>query len=385
MDTAIPSKAVIPQTPQAPLPQASAAEKPAMASATAASAPTHVATTAQVFSSVQAPTPQLPPVQANPALSPQVASLLKPGNEVSLTIVYVLPNPTHVAAKPVSIPELAPNQIMATVTGTGTNGQLILKAGDATLFVKAQASALVGTSVVVSVDKVRSTPLVTLPASDIPVFESLSQALAALEQFSPHVFQYVMMNFLPQPTESLPGALLFLLSAFKHGNLRNWLGEDAVESLKEAGKYEIIDKLTKELGGAGQRAQDTVVGEWRSYPIPLYVNQQLQSLTLYVHGDRDARKDKSAASGVGRIRFLIDMKLSKLGAMQLDGFVQPKKLDMILRSETHLPDGLHHELRTAYLKALDAVGFVGTINFQVGRQHWMVMQKEAVSKQGIVT
>jgi len=48
---------------------------------------------------------------------------------------------------------------------------------------------------------------------------------------------------------------------------------------------------------------------------------------------------------------------------------------MILRSETVLPAGLPHDLRAAYLKALNATGFAGTLNFQVGRQHWMVIQR----------
>jgi hypothetical protein len=312
-----------------------------------------------------------------PQFSPQVASLLTPGNEVSLRVVSILsPN----AEQP---PALAANQIVATVTGTGTNGQLILQSGDATLFVKAQIPATIGTSVIVSVEPVKSAPLMTLPAAEQPGFQALPQALAALEQLSPRVFQNVMMNFLPQPTDALSGALMFLLSAFRKGDVRGWLGGDAVDTLASYGKSSIVGSLSKELSGAGQTAQDAVVGEWRSYPIPLYAHQQFQALTLYVHSDRDARKDKNAASGTGRIRFLIDMRLSKLGAMQVDGFVQPKKLDMILRSENVLPEGLHHELRGAYIKALDAVGYTGTLGFQVGRQHWMVMNRAALK--GIVT
>lgn len=216
----------------------------------------------------------------------------------------------------------------------------------------------------------------TLPPLETPNFQALPQILATLQQIDPAIFQNLMSSFLPQPTDALPGALLFLLSAFKQGNVRGWLGNDAVDSLISAGKSSIIGSLSKELSGAGQPAQDSVVGEWRSYPLPLYAHQQFQALTLYVHGDRDPRKGESAnAPGFGRMRFLIDMRLSRLGAMQVDGFVQPKKLDMILRSETVLPAGLPHDLRAAYLKALNATGFAGTLNFQVGRQHWMVIQR----------
>jgi hypothetical protein len=224
----------------------------------------------------------------------------------------------------------------------------------------------------------------TLPLLDTTNFQALPQAITALAEANPQILQQMMSNALPQPTEYLPGALLFLFSAFKQGNLSGWLGSEVTESLTRLGKFGILNSLTKELSSAGGPAQDAVVGEWRSFPIPLYAQQQFQALTLYVHNDRDARKDKAGGTAeTGKIRFLIDMRLSKLGAMQIDGFVQQKKLDMILRSEGALPAGLHSELRTAYIKALGAVGYTGTLNFQVGRQYWMAMQQPPTP--GIVT
>jgi hypothetical protein len=272
--------------------------------------------------------------------------------------------------------------VAATVRGTGTEGQLILQSEDKAFFIKAPVSAPPGSTIILAIDEPKPEPLVTLPHARDLNFQALPQALAALEQISPHIFNNVMTNFLPQPSESLGGALMFLLSAFKQGDLSSWLGGSAVETLKTAGKHSLVGSLSKELNA--QPSQDPVVGEWRTYPIPLFAHQQFESLTLHVHSDRDARKDKSGKEkAVGKIRFLIDMRLSRLGAMQVDGFVQPKKLDMVLRSENALPEGLHHELRLAYIKALDAVGYTGSLNFQVGRQHWMVMAKE--TPKGIVT
>ncbi len=312
------------------------------------------------------------------------AQLLVPGNEVSLRVENLLPRVSDFLGTQQATLPLEPTQIMATVIGTGTEGQLILKAQDCTLFVKTQVTASVGTPIILSVNAPKDEGHVTVPAFQDLNFEALPQALAALEQISPQIFHNVVSNFLPQPTESLTGALLFLLSAFKKGNVSGWLGGSAVETLKSAGKSSIVGSLAKELSEAGQTSQDPVVGDWRSYPIPLYAHNQFQALTLHVHSDRDARKDtEGRAAGAGKIRFLIDVRLSRLGAMQIDGFVQPKKLDMVLRSEAVLPEGLHDELRTAYIKALDAVGYAGTINFQVGRQHWMVVTKDA--PKGIVT
>lgn len=368
------------QTPTSTLPTPATTTTPIMAAT-----PPTTSTVTSYTANVTPPLPTTVFTPTPPVLSP-IAALLTPGNEVSLHIDAVLP-PTQNSATP-ALPALAPNQILATVSGTGTDGALILKSEDTTFYVKAQVSAPVGTSVIVSVDVPKSTPLLTLPTPEALNFQALPQAIVAVSQVAPQALQQMIANHIPMPTAALPGALLFLFSAFKQGSVRDFLGSEATDGLANAGKMAIINDLSKELSAAGQPAQDAVVGDWRAYPIPLFAQQQFQALTLYVHNDRDERKEQSGGTtGVGKIRFLIDMRLSKLGAMQVDGFVQPKKLDMILRSEAVLPEGLHHELRASYVKALGAVGYTGTLNFQVGRQHWLNMQNTArnATTQGLVT
>jgi hypothetical protein len=357
------------------------------APASSLSLPIVVETSSQQLPSSPATAPSLS-VPTLAFASPQEAapvalaltSLLQAGNEVSLHVDVILPPSQNLQ----SLPPLATNQIAATVTGTGTDGQLILKADDTTLFVKAQATAPIGSTVIVTVGAGRTLPPITFPSIDPINFQALPQAMAALAQTDPQALMQMLALRMPQPNEALPGALLLLFGAFRQGNVRGWLGDDAVETLLHAGKTDIVNSLMRELGEAGQSAQDDVVGDWKSYPIPLYAQQQFQALTLYVHNDRHAREEGGGtASGTGKVRFLIDMTLSKLGSMQIDGFVQPKKLDMILRSEHTLPPGLHTDLRSAYIKAVGAVGYAGSLHFQVGRQHWLTMQR--TPQPGILT
>ncbi len=384
------SAIVLPSLPQAPVETFSAQASPppsATASTPLSAIPpspvtppvAHGLELLQGMPQQQSPPPS--PAQTQASAPSQInAALLTAGNEVALHIDAVLPDYGAGSGK---LPPLAQNQIFATVAGAGTGGQIILKADDATLFVKSPVSAPEGTSVIATVEAAKSAPLITILQSLDAKFAALPDLMAALSQNYPTLFQQVMAAHVPQPNEALPGAFLFFFSAFKQCNVRDWLGNEAVNRLVDMGKGPLLRSLTKEFSDAGQTAQDPVVGEWRAYPIPLYAQQQFQSLTLYVHKDRDEQNDASEARAADKIRFLIDMNLSKLGSMQLDGFVQPKKMDMILRSEIALPEGLHQELRQSYQNALGAVGFSGALHFQVGRQHWTVM-KPPVQK-GIVT
>jgi hypothetical protein len=72
--------------------------------------------------------------------------------------------------------------------------------------------------------------------------------------------------------------------------------------------------------------------------------------------------------------------MSRLGALQLDGFVRKKQLDMIVRSEQALPAGLDRELKLSYIDVLSAVDYAGTISFQTGRQQWVNIQNPGAAK-----
>ena len=147
--------------------------------------------------------------------------------------------------------------------------------------------------------------------------------------------------------------------------------------LARAGKSELMARLAGDMSESGHIVRDNVVGEWRAYPLPLHAEGHLQMLNLYVHRDpRQSERGSGNAPGSGSVRFVIDMRMSRLGAMQLDGLVQPKKLDMIVRSEHTLPPGLPNELRSSYSRTLDALGYTGGLSFQLGRHHWLVIQRE---------
>jgi hypothetical protein len=304
----------------------------------------------------------------SPAPVPSLPSLLQAGNEVILNVnAVVLPS------QPAPVPTAA-NQVVATVVGNGPNGQLILKADDAVLYVKQSVAAPIGARVLVSVEAAKP-PLVSL--ADEQNFPALQQVLSALAQADPQFVQQFLQSNIPQPNAQLPSVLLFFLSAFKQGEPRNWLGGAAADILTHIGKFELAARLIEDMTRPAPLVRDSTVGEWRPYQIPLYAEGRLQALNLYVRNDHHGHHARDEARpGAAQVRFLIDMRMSKLGAIQLDGLVQPKKLDMIVRSENSLPAGLPNELRDAYIRTLGALGYTGGLSFQTGRKHWLVIQQD---------
>jgi len=310
---------------------------------------------------------------------------LQPGAELTLRIGAVITLPEQ-GAPAVPPPVLQNNQIIATVTGNAPGGQAILKAGDATLFVRQPVDAPVGTQLVLTVEPARTGVAAYVTASD-PQFAALQQIMSALAQADPAAAHQIFASRLPQPGEALPGALLFFLSVIRQGDVRNWLGNGALDMLARIGKAELVAKFAQELQQAAQTSRDTMVGEWKTYSVPLQDHNQLTTLYFHVHGERrqhqGSGKNEGDAQQPGptQMRFLIDVRMSRLGSLQLDGFLRPRQLDMIVRSEYALPPWLNQELRESYGKTMNAIGYIGSIGFQSGRHGWLNVQRPAVGRE----
>lgn len=255
------------------------------------------------------------------------------------------------------------------------------QAGDNILYVRNEITAPIGATLILQ-SAAPGDAGIDLPKVQPAAYSALPDILNVLQQMDVLTAPRLIAS-LPQANDGLAGALLQIFGSYKSADPAAWLGRPVAETLAHIGQAELLRSLSREMKEQTRAGSDPVVGDWRSYPVPLYNAGAFHTLTLHVHNDRDKSSDREHEGTRGKTRFLIDMRLSRLGDLQLDGFVQPKKIDMILRSEHSLPDGLHAELRGAYGKAMGAVGFAGTLNFQIGRQHWVRVTGD--TRGGIVT
>jgi len=65
-------------------------------------------------------------------------------------------------------------------------------------------------------------------------------------------------------------------------------------------------------------------------------------------------------------RFVIELELSHLGGLQLDGLVQEKRFDLILRSREAIPEPMRQDLTEIMGDSLGSTGFEGSLVFEAG-------------------
>jgi hypothetical protein len=82
-----------------------------------------------------------------------------------------------------------------------------------------------------------------------------------------------------------------------------------------------------------------------------------------VHKDREHEKE-DAEEKQPATRFLVEVDLSRLGQIQIDGLVHAKELDLVVRSKTALSPSMRQEINQIFTKACDGAGVAGRIAFQ---------------------
>jgi hypothetical protein len=319
-----------------------------------------------------------------------------PKNMYQLVVIKVFPPETPpekinaAVLKLAESPRPVPLQ-RAEVESITPSGFPILKTADSHFVIKSPVRAPVGSIVIFEARPMTPEQIIAsakpqaaeetllLKNRAAPEFEplqntawpALQEALQALQQADPPTAQ-VFRHSLPTPTQHLAPAALFFLAALRLGALENWLGDNTLKALKAAGKNDLLERLDSDFSKISAQADKPLPDAWRSVSIPLLHDDQLSQMQFLVRlqGDQGGREaGKNPAT-----RFILNLHLSRMGEMQLDGFIQKKHFDIILRTEEKLPFSMRQDLMQGFARGLDQVQMQGGITFQTRQQAWVTVE-----------
>jgi hypothetical protein len=358
---------------------------------------------------VATPAAALLPTLSAPTLTPAFASLpilltLPPGAQVTVQVEQVFPpgqppRPTSAPSVPLAVPTapafgtavpppaspLMPASIAVTpaaapppfvappsptfpavVIGQSPQGEPLATSPAGLMVLANRAPLPPGTLVELSLVHVQEpavdadVPLPQLPRD----WSALHQALSLMPNPPPGVSAR-----LARP-ENLGGVTAFLIAALKLNDGQRFVGEEMVRALRERGQTDLLGRVIGEFAQAGQgfNRTDAPPTEWRSLALPVPADGQLTRLAVHLRSERDAQGG-SAAPMVKRL--VVEVELSRLGPLLLDGYIRPKRFDMTLRSQRRLPKALKDELRLAYSNALTALSWQGGMEFHTAAELWL--------------
>jgi hypothetical protein len=197
--------------------------------------------------------------------------------------------------------------------------------------------------------------------------------LVAAAQATGGAAQAAVSAVMPQPGPALAAQMAMFLSALQSGDLRTWIGEPARTALDRAGRTNTVSKVEGDLKRAAAAARDTdapdpanAAGTWRAQTIPFSNAGAIEPIRLFLHQTNpDDGNDDGKKAGGQPTRFLLDLDLSRLGRVQLDGFAQPPRFDLILRTEQPLAEPTRLEILQLFANVTSARGLTGSLAFLV--------------------
>lgn len=190
---------------------------------------------------------------------------------------------------------------------------------------------------------------------------ALRETLNVLHSNDPNLFARLAESVLPQPGTRLASAMLFFISALHQGNVASWLGERIDAELARAGMGNLANNLVEDFRQLARTVDEGGPGAWRTYLIPVMEGGEPRQIRFFHRnlgqndGDGNARERDS--------RFLVDIDLSRLGAMQLDGLLQGRRFTLVLRTATLLESKARHQLSEIFRDGCECAGLTGEIGF----------------------
>jgi hypothetical protein len=242
----------------------------------------------------------------------------------------------------------------------GPGGETLIETSFGTLALDQRLPLPTGTTVGIERLGAADPKLAAEPSQQANVWLALDEILAVLDKSAPALAAQLHAELAPGTASELAGTLLFLAGVLYGGR---WPGDAIDRALEGAGADRLKTRLAGDLAELGRLSADRATGDWSVLTFPLLWGADVQSLHLFLR--RRFGPEETPESGS---RFVVEAELSRLGALQLDGLMRGKRLDLVLRTHAALPAALREEATAIFRRASAASGFYGDIVFATAAQ-----------------
>lgn len=319
-----------------------------------------------------------------PAGATALAAAPLPQNMLRVTVHDVLP--LQKADTPPQTPALPQGAVIATVESLTPKGFPILKLPEGHIVLQQAADIEVGTRLVISATPMSpadilalSPTLSALGSTALPFDPLSSRSWPALQETLQVLTQEaagaatLLKNTLPNPaaTSRMTPTALFFLAALRMGSIESWLGENILQALRQSGRKDLVERLGGDFKNLSTQSKATVAGDWRVISLPLLQDEHIHQIQFYVRQQHDDTPEKRGDGTDKKMtRFILNLTLSRMGDMQLDGLLHKERLDLILRSAEKLPFDIRQQIMQRFTAGIEQVGMQGGISFQTRAEKW---------------
>ena len=268
---------------------------------------------------------------------------------------------------------ITPGLISAQVAATTPSGQPILNTSLGVMITDEKLSLLAGQKIKLQIipNKIRIPTDITpeLRVSDYFNFRewtNLEEMIEEIRTTQHSINMESIISKIPKPDNKMTAKILFFLQALKGASIKNWLGIDNSIFLENTNPG-LFKQLDEDFLILSRNLIEPGTNEWRTTIIPIMNGLGLDHFQFHTQDQSFHKENHAEKKGA---RFIIDLELSHLGRIQIDGLTREKNknFDLIIRSERDLGDQIKKQINTIYLNFTKIMTFSGQISFQVSKK-----------------
>ena len=263
--------------------------------------------------------------------------------------------------------------ISAQVAATTPSGQPILYTPLGVMITDEKLSLLAGQKIKLQIipNKIRIPTDITpeLRVSDYFNFRewtNLEKMIEEIRTTQHSINMESIISKIPKPDNKMTAKMLFFLQALKGASIKNWLGIDNSIFLEKTNP-DLFKQLDEDFLILSRNLIEPGTNEWRTTIIPIMNGLGLDHFQFHTQDQSFHKENHADKKGA---RFIIDLELSHLGRIQIDGLTRKKNknFDLIIRSERDLGNQIKKKINTIYLNFTKIMTFSGQISFQVSKK-----------------
>ncbi|MCB1531657.1 MAG: hypothetical protein KDJ35_02195 [Alphaproteobacteria bacterium] len=307
------------------------------------------------------------PATKTPPLAEKIADIAKPDMPAPQPIVEnAAPGSLRTTLEGVTAAKLPILSFTSPLTGQVQNFALHIPAPDIPVGTQIHVTPQSANILPEQVGTIVPSLMSFLTPGEWTLLQDVQQAAAQLSTASAQVIS----NITPSPANpaQFTPAALFFLSAVRSGDITGWLGDKTVDLLRRSGRGNLLSRLGAENGLLSRLAAEPVSQDWRAMALPLMWKEDMHKITLFYKREENASEEQD---GQKSTRFIFDLNLSHMGAVQVDGLFRRARLDVILRTEERLSEPMQMQMRRTYADALRQTEVSGELSFQDNPKQWV--------------
>ena len=264
-----------------------------------------------------------------------------------------------------------PNTQIGKIVAQTPSGQSILSIKDKFLILNGALKNPIGTNLILEFPNnltqqstaPRLSTYIPFSLSAYPNWSNLEELLTKLNDTEKTVSQKDFIeNIVGKSGKNLTASLAHFLSAVRTGNATKWMG-NLFNNENFSGVDRILEGLQDDFIFM-QRASETSDNGWRGFFLPLLDDNQLSIIQFFIRHEHHRKQFSKSNKNDDSVQFLVELNLTNIGAMQIDGRLKDKELILVIRTRQDLKPRLQQGIERVFFKTLSASELVGKLTFK---------------------